>query len=226
MVNPTTHLRNVQVSIDSYPLTNGTLSGGLALSAMRINVQRIFDVVIPISERLTEGTLVIGMLYRIEVYHGGDDFTNVGGTNITGDIFIATGTTPNVWLFESVLVPFAPVLFDRNIVRTSIDFQITRIHASFASSDIYVADHDAAIPSSGPVLFLPTSGPFSPATNARFLIHAALISHQLVKLNGKATTHAYHIEGGRFNTNAAYFRLLEDGYYRLLEDGGRRELEH
>lgn len=161
----------MQVSIDSYPLTDGTLSGGFALSEMRVNVQRIFDVVVPI------------------------DAIN-------------------------------PECYDRDIRKTVVDFQVTRLHASFAAADIYVADHDAAIPSSGPVLFLPTSGPFSPASNVRFLIHARLISHQLVKLNGKATTHAYHIEGGRFNTGAAYYIITEDDFFILTEDGFKIETEH
>lgn len=208
----------MQVSIDSYPLTDGTLSGGFALSQLRINVQRIFDIFI--ASPATHGLLVIGRRYFIKEYHSGDDFTNVGAINITGDIFFATGTTPSVWTFFSVLVPFGPVLLDRNIIRTSIDFQVTRLHDSFAAADIYVTDIDSIIPSDGAVEFTSTFG------SVRFLIHAVLISHQLVKLNGKATTHAYHIEGGRFNTSPAYYIITQDDFYILQEDLSRIETEH
>jgi hypothetical protein len=43
------------------------------------------------------GPLVIGKLYEITEYVAGDDFVNVGGANVTGTIFTATGTTPTTW---------------------------------------------------------------------------------------------------------------------------------
>ncbi len=44
------------------------------------------------------GVLVVGSHYLIVDFHAGDDFTNVGaGSNSSGEIFIATGTTPTVW---------------------------------------------------------------------------------------------------------------------------------
>ena len=52
---------------------------------------------------LTSGTLIIGKEYIIDAYVAGDDFTNVGGTNVTGDVFVATGTTPTVWANSSSL---------------------------------------------------------------------------------------------------------------------------
>lgn len=159
------------VSIDSYPLTDGTVSGGFAISAMRVSVERIFDIAIPI-----------------------------GAIN--------------------------PQVYDRDIHKTVVDFEVTRLHASFTAADLYVADHDAAIPSSGTVLFFPTSGPVSPSSNARFLLHAALISHRLVRLNGKATTHAYHIEGGMFNGSPAYYIITEDEFFILTEAGFKFETEH
>ena len=38
----------MRVSVGSYQICNGTLSGGVAVSDLRVNVDRLFDVVIPI----------------------------------------------------------------------------------------------------------------------------------------------------------------------------------
>lgn len=48
------------------------------------------------------GPLEIGKTYKIESFHGGDNFTSVasvvtGTINTTGCVFIATGTTPTTW---------------------------------------------------------------------------------------------------------------------------------
>ena len=52
---------------------------------------------------ITSGTLVTGKTYSIDTYVSGDDFTNVGGTNVSGAVFIATGTTPTTWTNSSSL---------------------------------------------------------------------------------------------------------------------------
>lgn len=41
----------------------------------------------------TSGALVVGQTYKIVTFETGDDFANVGGTNETGNVFTATGTT-------------------------------------------------------------------------------------------------------------------------------------
>lgn len=52
----------------------------------------------------TSGDLAKGRRYLLETFLAGDDFTNVGaGSNATGVIFIATGTTPTTWSHASVL---------------------------------------------------------------------------------------------------------------------------
>ncbi len=51
----------------------------------------------------TSGTLLVGTTYTIILYITGDDFSNVGGTNRTGTVFVATGTTPTVWDNQSQL---------------------------------------------------------------------------------------------------------------------------
>lgn len=55
----------------------------------------------------TDAQLIIGETYEITDYLGADDFTNVGATvNQTGEIFIATGTTPAEWGDSSELTSY------------------------------------------------------------------------------------------------------------------------
>lgn len=51
----------------------------------------------------TSGTITSGKRYLISTFVAGDDFTNVGGTNLTGSVFTATGTTPTTWTNASEL---------------------------------------------------------------------------------------------------------------------------
>nr|WP_298660968.1 hypothetical protein [uncultured Flavobacterium sp.] len=49
------------------------------------------------------GLLESGQTYIISYWDGSDDFTNIGAaTNATGEVFLATGTTPNVWISSIV----------------------------------------------------------------------------------------------------------------------------
>lgn len=52
---------------------------------------------------LMSGTLVIGNLYIIDGFMAGDDFSNIGGTNVSGFAFVATGDTPTTWTNYSIL---------------------------------------------------------------------------------------------------------------------------
>jgi len=52
---------------------------------------------------LTTGSLVVGKEYIIDTFVAGDDFVNVGGTNVTGTVFTATGATPTTWTNGSSL---------------------------------------------------------------------------------------------------------------------------
>lgn len=86
---------------------------------------------------ITAGPLVIGNRYRISSFVAGDDFSNIGATNATGNEFIATGTTPTTWTNGSTLVSIgAIVAFD---FETGIGFQLhdrfaNRIHGALAGS--------------------------------------------------------------------------------------------
>src|SRR6266851_5732336 len=117
-------------SIDDYFLADGTLSGGYSLTGLRLRMQRIFDIVVPIAAPTDHGILATGMVYRIVIYQSGDDFTNIGGSNVTGNVFIATGTTPANWTNLSVLVALSPTLLDRNKRKVEITFNVERVQDS------------------------------------------------------------------------------------------------
>lgn len=56
-----------------------------------------------LAEPATSGTLTISTEYTINKFISSDDFANVGGTNVTGNTFTATGTTPTTWTNKSVV---------------------------------------------------------------------------------------------------------------------------
>lgn len=56
---------------------------------------------------LTSGLLVTGAKYKIVTFVAGDNFSNLGATNATGSVFIASGTTPTTWTNGSTLSPVA-----------------------------------------------------------------------------------------------------------------------
>lgn len=55
----------------------------------------------------TSGTLVSGAKYKIVTFVTGDNFSNLSATNVTGNVFTASGTTPTTWTNGSVLSPVA-----------------------------------------------------------------------------------------------------------------------
>ena len=59
---------------------------------------------------LTSGTLTIGKRYRLKDFIAGDDFSNIGATNVDGNEFIATGATPTTWTNSSIVVQIGCVL--------------------------------------------------------------------------------------------------------------------
>lgn len=58
----------------------------------------------------TQGGLTIGQTYMIVDYNAGDDFTNVGGLNLSGNVFTATGTNPTTWTNLSSLYKLVNVI--------------------------------------------------------------------------------------------------------------------
>lgn len=60
------------------------------------------------SAALSSGLLVVGQFYYITNFVSGDNFTNVGGSNVTDYYFQATGTTPTNWTHGSTLQACLP----------------------------------------------------------------------------------------------------------------------
>lgn len=59
---------------------------------------------------ITTGSFRPGQKYRISNYVAGDDFANIGGTNVTGNEFTATGPTPTAWLNASSIIQLGSVV--------------------------------------------------------------------------------------------------------------------
>jgi hypothetical protein len=151
------------------------------------------------------------------------------------DIPLADGTLPGGFALADFRISVArlidivfpigalnPLTFDRTTRESTLDFMVSRVHDSPEDAELYIAAHDAAIPSSGPVQVTTSDG------EIRYLMEAKLITHQLIRQIGKTTFHSYHIEGGQISLTdapAAFFILTEDGFYILTEDGFKIELE-
>lgn len=77
----------------------------------------------------TSGSLVVGNKYTITTFVAGDNFTNVGGTDTTGSVFIATGPTPTTWTNGSTLTLNAAAYYlqiwedDKNPVFPTVTLQ-------------------------------------------------------------------------------------------------------
>src|SRR6266478_799851 len=113
-------------TIDDFNLADDTLSGGVALGGLSVNVERVFEIVLPLGAEM-------------------------------------------------------PVLFDRQITKITIEFNVARVHDSAADAEVYTALHDATVPSSGTVTLTTTFG------GVRTLTNAKLINDQMSQQIGKMT---------------------------------------
>lgn len=77
---------------------------------LRVNITTLDDT-------QTDGNLIVGKKYYIEELASGDDFSNVGYVE-DGEIFIATGTTPEIWENGTVVEITG---YDINIMENTID---------------------------------------------------------------------------------------------------------
>jgi len=66
-------------------------------------IQELLSTGLSATYTQTSGVLIVGQQYYISDFNAGDNFTNVGGTNVTGAIFTATGTTPTTYSNGSTL---------------------------------------------------------------------------------------------------------------------------
>lgn len=154
----------MRAKIDTYQLADGTLAGGRSLSGLRIQFNRIHEIIMPI-----------------------------GGP--------------------------IPVLFPRGVTRSTIDFNVTRVHASIAAAEQFILEHNDSLPPLG-LVSLMSSGPFiSTAT----VLNGKLFSQLLNTEIGATTIHAYHIEGGTFDVTVTPgtpgYITTEDGSILTTEDG-------
>lgn len=202
-------------SINDYFLADGTLTGGYGLTGLRLKMQRIFDKVIPISQ--TSGFLITGAIYRIIEFHTGDDFTNVGGTNVTGSVFVATSEAPSSWAFKSILGNLSPVLFDRAKRRVDISFRVQRVHSTITDADVFCLDHELTVPRDGDIKLI-TSGT---ETVIALIVNGSLVQHELTRQIGKFTEHAYTVIGSPIfaPTPGEDHIITEDGDRITTEDG-------
>lgn len=83
----------------------------------------------------TSGVLVVGVEYTILDYQAGDDFTNVGGTNVTGTVFTATGTTPADYTYGSTLTKYESQGFTYAELKAEVN-EIKTIKVSLTAAQI------------------------------------------------------------------------------------------
>src|SRR5258707_748 len=124
------------VSIGSYDICDGSLSGGVAIGQARLQMDRVFDVVIPIAE-------------------------------------------------------LNPELFDRVCRKLTFTFTVQRTHADAETSELFILDLDADIPSSGTVKLTPTS-----SASFRYIPNGFVVNHQSQQ-NGATSITTYTIVGGQ-----------------------------
>ena len=84
----------------------------------------------------TSGTLTVGDTYRIENWLSDDDFTNVGGTNVDDNEFVASGTTPTKWTNSSVLANIT--LSAMPIASTSYGFDREAYYPVYGGRDGFI----------------------------------------------------------------------------------------
>lgn len=100
------HIFNLKNSITAvkyfYNFIENSASNNYA-SKVDGSIQRLLADSILCTQTQTSGVLIVGQKYYISYFNVGDDFVNVGGTNVTGAIFTATGTTPTTYSNGSTL---------------------------------------------------------------------------------------------------------------------------
>lgn len=103
---------NAKYRVNLTPLAPALYDGAFSLIVRGIESAMIaFDASGDDAQAAVEGIQVTsGLLtntgkYKIVAFVAGDDFANIGGTNVTGNVFTATGTTPTTWTHGSTVSP-------------------------------------------------------------------------------------------------------------------------
>lgn len=148
--------------------TNTTYSGSASLKAMQewytmedvantVKPYKVYTALLTQSGgssfiELTSGSLIIGATYFIQLLEGAD-FSNVGGSNIEGSYFVATGTTPNSWGFGGQLEYNAGAP-----VATVLENTIGNIWFTYGSVGNYFANLTGAFIETKTFILTPSSG--------------------------------------------------------------------
>ena len=93
--------------------------------------------------------LIIGETYTINTYVAGDDFSNIadvtsGVINQTGCVFIATGTTPNIWENGTDLSSDGGLIVD--VLENTLGYDIDWSWAPFGGGGYYIGVKDTQVP--------------------------------------------------------------------------------
>lgn len=85
--------------------------------------------------------LIIGETYTITNYNAPDDFSNIanvqsGIINETDCVFIATGSTPNVWICGTTITSVGDLITD--VLENTLGYDIVWVHAPIGGAGYYV----------------------------------------------------------------------------------------
>ncbi len=205
------------VTVGSYSLCDGTLSGGVAVSDLRVNQRRITDLVavLPASYRISLSDAGTGYVIEDLLSIAADSFLAVLQVSVIGSLgeivnfqivsnnfnanessLSATGGTGTGAKFDvsSASQPNRsnPVAFDRRGRPSVYAFTVKRVHSDADAAEGFIIGLEDAIPSSG-AINVTTTGP----VEATFTIpNGKVQSHELVQQLGATTFHSYSIIGG------------------------------
>lgn len=107
----------------------------------------LFDVSKHVTQ--TSGVLEVGVEYTILDFNTGDIFTNVGGTNVTGNVFVATGTTPTAYTYGSTLAKYVTQSYTYAELKEGLD--------TYSLEGTLTADQINTLDTT-PVEFMPAQG--------------------------------------------------------------------
>ncbi len=114
----------------------------------------------------------------------GDDVTNIALDNLR----------LSVKRVFDVVIPIGadfPVPIRMKVTKSTVDFIVTRVHASAGAAEAFLLAHNSSIPTSGPIRLISSNGSIE-----KFVVNGKATVNQLNSEVGATTIHAYHIEGG------------------------------
>ncbi len=88
-----------------------------------------------------------------------------------------------------------PTTYDRGTRRLELSFTIHRVHASIKDAELFIGNHENAVPQSGTIKIVTTG-----ISTSAYLLSGFLVGIQLVRQIGLSTSHSYRIVGGIFDT--------------------------